>query len=77
MEEILGWIATLIIIVSFIQKDIFKLRLYSLFGAIFWIIYGFLLESYSIIFLNFIICIIQTYWLLKLYKKTSKSKKDS
>jgi hypothetical protein len=65
MIEIIGWIATLFIILSFIQNDIIKLRLFSLVGAIIWTIYGILIESSSVIFLNIVITIIQIYWILK------------
>jgi hypothetical protein len=70
--EIIGWIATLFIIVSFIQKDIIKLRIFSLVGAILWVIYGFLIMSYSIIFLNIIIVLIQIFYILKLKSKLVK-----
>lgn len=65
MEEIIGWIATVFIIISFLQKDILKLRLFSLLGAILWIIYGLLLNGTSIVFLNVIIVLIQLYWFFK------------
>ena len=69
--EILGWVATLVIIVSFLVNDIKTLRTFSLIGAILWVIYGFVIQSSSIIFLNLVIIGIQIY---KLYK--IKLKKD-
>lgn len=69
--EILGWVATLIIIVSFLVNDIKTLRTFSLIGAILWVIYGFVIQSSSIVFLNLVIVGIQIY---KLYK--IKLKKD-
>jgi hypothetical protein len=63
--EILGWVATGFIILSFLQKDIIKLRTLSMIGAILWTLYGFILESYSIVFLNFAIIGIQLYWIIK------------
>jgi len=68
MAELIGWIATVFIILSFIQKDIKKLRILSLVGAFIWIIYGVLNEGYSVIFLNFVIILIQIWWLIKLKK---------
>jgi len=38
--EAIGWIATVFIILSFIQKDMLRLRLLSLVGALFWPVYG-------------------------------------
>ena len=69
--EILGWVATLIIIVSFLVNDIKTLRTFSLIGAILWVIYAFVIQSSSIVFLNLVIVGIQIY---KLYK--IKLKKD-
>jgi hypothetical protein len=68
MGELVGWVATVFIILSFIQKDIFKLRLLSLVGAFLWIIYGVLNDGYSVIFLNSVIILIQIWWLIKLKK---------
>jgi hypothetical protein len=68
MAELIGWIATVFIILSFIQKDFKKLRILSLVGAFIWIIYGVLNEGYSVIFLNFVIILIQIWWLIKLKK---------
>ena len=69
--EILGWVATLIIIISFLVNDIKLLRTFSLFGALLWVVYGFVIQSSSIVFLNLVIVGIQIY---KLYK--IKLKKD-
>ena len=69
--EILGWVATLVIIVSFLVNDIKTLRTFSLIGACMWVIYGFAIQSSSIVFLNLVIVGIQVY---KLYK--IKLKKD-
>jgi hypothetical protein len=68
MAELIGWIATVFIILSFIQKDIKKLRILSLVGAFLWTIYGVFNEGYSVIFLNFVIILIQIWWLIKLKK---------
>lgn len=72
--EIIGWIATVFIIISFLQKDIIKLRLFSLVGAILWTLYGLIGQSWSIVFLNIVITIIQVFWIAKLkYDKNKKS----
>jgi len=71
--EILGWVATLIIIVSFLVNDIKTLRMFSLIGAILWVIYGFVIQSSSIVFLNLVIVGIQIY---KLYKIKLKKNLD-
>jgi hypothetical protein len=73
--EIIGWIATVFIIISFLQKDIIKLRLFSLVGAILWTLYGLIGQSWSIVFLNIMITLIQVFWIAKLIK--IKNKKPS
>ena len=72
--EIIGWLATFIIILSFLFKDMFRLRLFSMIGAFLWIIYGVMAESHSIIFLNVVIAFIQVYWLIRLNNKRKVSK---
>lgn len=64
--EIIGWIATIFIIISFLQKDMLRLRLLSLLGAFLWTAYGLLGQSWSIVFLNVVIAFIQIFWISKL-----------
>jgi len=73
--EIIGWIATVFIIISFLQKEIIKLRLFSLVGAILWTLYGLIGQSWSIVFLNVMIILIQVFWIVKLIR--IKNKKPS
>jgi hypothetical protein len=74
--EIVGWLATVVIIISFMFKDIVKLRLFSLIGAFLWVIYGVMDNAHSIIILNVVIAIIQVYWLVRLRNKVCKEKGD-
>lgn len=67
--EVIGWIATFFVILSFIQSDILRLRLLSLLGALFWIVYGLISGFWSIVFLNVVVGIIQVYWLCKICLK--------
>ena len=72
--EAIGWIATVFIILSFIQKDMLRLRLLSLVGALFWTVYGLISGSWSIVFLNMVVSIIQLYWVRKI--RLEKAKRD-
>jgi hypothetical protein len=74
--EIIGWIATVFIIISFLQKDIIKLRLFSLVGAILWTLYGLIGQSWSIVFLNIMITLIQVFWIAKLIRIKNKKPSD-
>jgi|AntRauTorckE6833_2_1112554.scaffolds.fasta_scaffold00024_79 uncharacterized protein with PQ loop repeat len=76
MLDFIGWVATILIIISFIFRDIYKLRLFSMIGAFLWIVYGIMANAYPIIILNVVVAIIQVYWLnrIKRDKKLDCSK---
>lgn len=64
--EIVGYLASLAVLISFLLKDITKLRLVNMVGCFLFIIYGFLLAiSWPIIITNTAIVIVNTYHLLK------------
>ena len=50
--ELVGWIATFVVIGSFLINDMLKLRSVNLVGATLWLIYGIIAGSFSIMFLN-------------------------
>lgn len=66
--EILGIIATIFIILAFINKDIIKIRIFDIIGAILFIIYGILIKSFSTILLNCILTGVNIYHLYQLKK---------
>lgn len=66
--EILGWVATMIIISSFLVNNIKTLRTLNLLGASLWTVYGVIAMIPSIIFLNIVISGIQIFKLYKLKK---------
>ena len=59
--DMVGWAATLFIIISFLINDMLWLRIINMVGASLWLTYGIIDTSYSIIFLNVIIVSIQFY----------------
>jgi len=59
--DVVGWAATLFIIISFLINNMLWLRIINMVGAILWLTYGIIDTSYSIIFLNVIIVSIQFY----------------
>ena len=67
--EIVGWIATFVVIGSFLVNDMLKLRSINLVGATLWLIYGIIASSYSIIFLNVVVMSIQIFKINQLLKK--------
>jgi uncharacterized protein with PQ loop repeat len=68
--ELVGYMASLAVLLSFVMKNIKKLRIVNTFGCILFVIYGFLLKtSWPVIITNFAIICINVYYLLKESKK--------
>ena len=61
MSEILGYIATVIVVLSYISRDIKKLRLMSITACVIFIIYASLEGLYPIIITNASIIIVNLY----------------
>ena len=75
--EIIGWIGSALVLLSFFW-DGFKMRMINGLGAAFWVLYGVLIGSESLMFVNSaIICIhlykvlIKLNYLLCLFRKKS------
>lgn len=66
--EIVGWIATFVVIGSFLINDMLKLRSVNLVGATLWLIYGIIAGSFSIMFLNIVVMCIQVFKIRQLKK---------
>lgn len=63
--EILGTIASIIILFGFLMKGERNIRLVNIFGAICFVIYGIMINAFSVWFLNGALIIIHIYKLLK------------
>lgn len=63
--EILGTIASIIVLLSFLMKGEKNIRIVNIFGAICFVIYGIMINAFSVWFLNGALCIIHLYKLLK------------
>ena len=67
--EYVGYLASLMVLLSFTMKDVKKLRLVNMSGCILFIIYGFLMPSFRIglpiIIANVAILIVNIYYLFK------------
>ncbi len=70
MLEYLGYLASVIVLVSLLMSSIKKLRWINLIGSITFATYGFLIGSFPVGFLNIGTVIINVYYLFKMY--TSK-----
>ena len=70
VNEILGIVASSFIILAFLFKDVKIIRILDSMGALLYIIYGILIPSPSIIFLNTVLILIQIYRLIELKRNT-------
>lgn len=74
LTEVIGWLATIMILLSFLVKsDMFLLRVLNSTGACLWLVYGILKNDLPVIVLNFIVILIHSYWFIKNRKNENKS----
>ncbi|RMF55545.1 MAG: hypothetical protein D6746_13460 [Bacteroidetes bacterium] len=67
LYEIIGYVASVLVAVSLMMRSILKLRIINMLGAITFVIYGLLIEAYPVVLVNFIIVLINLYYLRELF----------
>ena len=70
--EILGLIATILIVLSMCFKDIKIIRFINLVGSICFVIYGISINALYTWIANLILIFVQIYYLIKIYKDEKK-----
>lgn len=65
LTEYTGYLASLVVLLSFLMKNIRTLRWVNTAGCLLFIIYGFLLQSYPVILTNAAIVVINVIYLLR------------
>ena len=65
MIDIIGYLAAIATILSFVFKDMFKLRVVSTIACILWIIYGAYKQDMPIIAVNTVVILIHSFYFLK------------
>jgi uncharacterized protein with PQ loop repeat len=70
MIAILGYVATIVTIGSFMIKDMFPLRVTNGIACLLWIIYGILRQDTPIIVVNTSIMLINLVWIFKYIKQS-------
>ncbi|QLB20303.1 lactate dehydrogenase [Vespertiliibacter pulmonis] len=63
--EILGYIAMILVAISFLLKDVIKLRLVNALGAFCFVIYGSLIGSLPVAGLNIFVTAVNIYFIFK------------
>lgn len=66
INEIIGYIASLLIAISLTMSSILKLRVINLIGAVFFTAYGLLIRAYPVAVVNFFIVLIDLYYLAQM-----------
>ena len=66
--EYVGYVASILILLSLLMSSAKKLRIINLAGGITYTIYGYLIGSYPIMIMNFLISCVNIYYLYKMYK---------
>ncbi|WP_299492026.1 YgjV family protein [uncultured Shewanella sp.] len=73
--EMLGYLASIIIVISFMMKDIIKLRCLNGTGCLLFSLYGVLIGAWPVAAMNGFIAIVNIYHLFKIYLKKKHSLK--
>lgn len=68
-QEWLGYIASLIVLVSLLMSSVKRLRWINLIGSLVFAVYGFLIGALPVAVMNLGIVIINTYYLYQMYTK--------
>lgn len=63
--EILGTLASVIVLISFLMKGEKKIRIINIIGALMFVIYGILINAFSVYFLNGMLCLVHIYKLIR------------
>lgn len=71
--EVIGIIATLFVLLSFLMRDVKVIRIINIIGCIFFVVYGILIGSLSTWLLNGILIFIHIYYLVKFYMDKKKN----
>lgn len=74
--EYIGYIASAIVLLSFLMRKMIYLRIVNTIGCAFFILYGILLGSIPVIITNVAIVIINIYYLTRTKKEVNESIKE-
>jgi hypothetical protein len=67
--ELIGYLGSILVAISLMMKSLLRLRIINLIGALFFTLYGILLEAYPVAFLNGIIVCIDLYYLIQMWRQ--------
>ncbi len=65
MIEALGYVASVIVLISFLMKDMKKLRILNSIACVMFVVYGISHNTFPVIAVNVMVIIINVYYLIK------------
>ena len=69
--EILGYLASVMVAISLMMKDIVKLRILNFVGCALFSAYGVAIEAWPVAGMNAFIACINVYYLVKMYREST------
>ena len=66
--EIIGYIGSALVLISFLMASVIKLRIVNSCGSVVCILYGFLIHAYPTVLMNACLLLINCYYLVKLFR---------
>jgi hypothetical protein len=69
MLEYIGYLASVIVLISLLMSSVKRLRWINLFGSLTFVVYGFLIGAYPVAILNIGTVLINIYYLIKMTNK--------
>ncbi|WP_044957547.1 hypothetical protein [Butyrivibrio sp. LC3010] len=64
--EIIGYIGSALVLISFMMVSVYKLRIVNTLGSLFCVIYGFLIGAFPTVVMNLALVAINVYYLIKM-----------
>lgn len=74
--EIIGYVASAVVLLSFLFKNVKVIRIVNIVGATIFVIYGLLLPTYPTALMNFALIVVHCVYLIQLHKKEKIVKKQ-
>jgi lipid-A-disaccharide synthase-like uncharacterized protein len=66
--QIIGFVATLLTIISFTFKEILTIRMVNVLGSFVWLVYGFYTKDHPVIMVNVSVILIQIWGIFNIVK---------
>ena len=71
--EVIGYLGSAFVLISFLLKDIKKIRLINIIGAAFFVAYGVYTKTWATAFMNGALILVHIYYLAKMRSDSKKN----